>query len=51
MMAWKREMHDRRLPLPTQMTEGRSQCFCGIEITLRNMNQHILRQHGYRDRQ
>ena len=35
--------------LPMQATDGHACCFCGIEITLRNMNQHILRQHGYKD--
>jgi hypothetical protein len=50
MTAWKHEMHDRGLPLPTQMADGQSCCFCGIEITIRNMNQHILRQHAYHGR-
>jgi hypothetical protein len=47
MVAWKRQVHDRGLPLPTQRADSQACCFCGIEITLRNMNQHILRQHGY----
>ena len=31
--AWKYKMHDLGLPLPTQLTSGRSKCFCGAEIT------------------
>ena len=36
-------------PLPTQMADGQSRCFCGIEISIRNVHQHILRQHAYAD--
>jgi hypothetical protein len=43
-------MHDRGLRLPTQMTTGEARCFCGIEITLRSMKQHILRGHAYKGR-
>lgn len=31
--AWKYRMHDTGTPLPTQMTNGRSQCFCGAPLT------------------
>jgi hypothetical protein len=50
MTAWKYEMHDLGLPLPMQLADGQAQCFCGIEITTRNVHQHILRQHAYEDR-
>jgi hypothetical protein len=50
MTAWKYEMHDRGLPLPTQMADGQSLCFCGIEISVRNVHKHFLRQHAYQDR-
>jgi hypothetical protein len=50
MTAWQYEMHDRGLPLPTQMADGQSRCFCKIEISFRNVHQHILRQHAYQDR-
>jgi hypothetical protein len=38
-------MHDRRLPLPTQMSNGRSRCFCGAEIDIRGVDTHICEAH------
>lgn len=43
--AWKYRMHDLRLPLPTQSTKGRSRCFCGAEITIAGMDQHVSAAH------
>jgi hypothetical protein len=30
--AWKNRMHDEKKPMPTQRTDGRSQCFCGQRL-------------------
>jgi hypothetical protein len=43
-------MHDRGLPLPTQISDGQARRFCGIEISIRNIHQHILRHHPYQGR-
>jgi hypothetical protein len=43
--AWKYKMWDTRHRLPTQMTEGRSKCFCGADITIREMGQHVRSVH------
>jgi hypothetical protein len=43
--AWKYRMHDERLPMPTQRTNGRSKCFCGAEITTGSMDKHIHEAH------
>src|ERR1700709_2127654 len=43
--AWKSRMHDTGTPLPTQMTDGRSQCFCGAPLTTQSIDDHILQAH------
>jgi hypothetical protein len=43
--AWKYKMLDTRHSLPTQMTGGRSQCFCGADITIRYVRQHVRSVH------
>ena len=43
--AWKDRMHDERLPMPTQRTDGRSRCFCGAEITTAGVPAHIQAAH------
>lgn len=43
--AWKYRMHDRGMPLPTQMTDGRARCFCGTEITTADTSEHIRIAH------
>jgi hypothetical protein len=43
--AWKYAMSDAGLPLPTQRTSGRAQCFCGIEIDNKGLGDHIVAVH------
>lgn len=43
--AWKYRMHDLGLPLPTQSDTGRSRCFCGAEITIASVSEHIRTAH------
>ena len=43
--AWKRAMWDPGCKLPTQVADGRSRCFCGTEIGIANMDQHINAAH------
>ncbi|HEX3876376.1 MAG TPA: hypothetical protein VHW24_05285 [Bryobacteraceae bacterium] len=38
-------MHDAGLPLPTQLTSGRSKCFCGAEIDIAGMQAHVAAAH------
>jgi hypothetical protein len=43
--AWKYQMHDASLPLPTQLTSGRARCFCGVEIDNRGVDGHVTAAH------
>jgi hypothetical protein len=43
--AWKQAMWDAGCKLPTQMADGRSRCFCGAEIDITSMDQHIYVAH------
>jgi hypothetical protein len=43
--AWKYQMHDAGLPLPTQLQSGRARCFCGVEIDNRGMDDHVTAAH------
>lgn len=43
--AWKYRMHDTGKPLPTQLASGRSRCFCGAEIDIAGVDQHIRDAH------
>jgi len=43
--AWKYAMWDAGCKLPTQMADGRSPCFCGAEIDIASMDQHIYAAH------
>lgn len=43
--AWKYRMHDTGTPLPTKMTDGRSQCFCGAPLTNDTIDVHIQQAH------
>jgi hypothetical protein len=43
--AWKYAMWDAGCKLPTQTAEGRSRCFCGAEIGIGDMDQHIYAAH------
>jgi hypothetical protein len=36
---------DAGCKLPTQTADGRSCCFCGAEITIADMNEHIYAAH------
>jgi hypothetical protein len=43
--AWKYAMHDARLPLPTQLTSGHSNCFCGAGIDIAGVASHVAAAH------
>jgi hypothetical protein len=43
--AWRYAMWDAGCKVPTQMADGRSRCFCGAEITIANMHEHIYAAH------
>jgi hypothetical protein len=43
--AWKDQMMEKGLPLPTQRADGRSRCFCGTEITSTSMAKHVQSLH------
>jgi hypothetical protein len=43
--AWSYAMWDHGCKVPTQMADGRSCCFCGAEITIANMHEHIYAAH------
>jgi hypothetical protein len=34
-------MHDERLKMPTQNTNGVARCYCGTEITIESVDTHI----------
>jgi hypothetical protein len=38
-------MSDAGCKVPTQMADGRSRCFCGAEVTIANMHEHIYAAH------
>jgi hypothetical protein len=38
-------MWDAGCKLPTQMADGRARCFCGAEIDVASMDQHIYAAH------
>jgi hypothetical protein len=44
-IAWKHKMWDTHCPLPTQVADGRSRCYCGAEITIANVDSHIDAEH------
>jgi hypothetical protein len=43
--AWKYAMWDAGCKLPTQSADGRGRCFCGAEIDIASMDQHIYAVH------
>lgn len=43
--AWKDQMHDLALPLPTQRAEGIARCFCGEVVTNRTLDAHVRTTH------
>ena len=42
---WRRRMWDEGLKMPTQLASGRSECFCGVAINLKNTEQHVYKKH------
>jgi len=45
LQTWKGTMWAAGLPLPTQVAIGRSQCYCGAEIDVKSVDQHIDAAH------
>src|ERR1700747_161410 len=43
--AWKHQMWDAGLKLPTQTEDGRSTCFCGAEIGIADVESHVYATH------
>ena len=43
--AWKYAMWDAGCQMPTQTTTGKSQCFCGSEITIAGVPAHVYAKH------
>jgi hypothetical protein len=43
--AWKYRMWDEKCQMPTQRSDGRSKCFCGAEITIASIPQHVREAH------
>jgi hypothetical protein len=46
--AWKYAMWDRGFRLPTQTTSGRSKCFCGADLTVDGVTDHIRTAHSFK---
>lgn len=45
MTAWKYEMWNAGYKLPTQLPELKSVCFCGAEIDVRGVPEHVYTEH------
>jgi hypothetical protein len=43
--AWKYAMWDAGCRMPPQTVDGRSRCFCGVEITNRSIGDHVRACH------
>jgi hypothetical protein len=43
--AWKYKMWDTSHQLPTQMSDGRSTCFCGEAIAIPDVDRHVRQAH------
>jgi hypothetical protein len=43
--AWKYKMWETCCKLPTQTTDGRSKCYCGAEITIATIDEHVNTHH------
>ena len=43
--AWKYAMWDAGMKMPAQRPDGTSRCFCGAEIDIRGVEQHIREAH------
>jgi len=44
--AWKYAMWDRGFKLPAQLPSGRSKCFCGADLTMSGVPDHVRAAHG-----
>ncbi len=42
---WRHRMWSEGLKMPTQLASGRSKCFCGAAINLKNTEQHVYKKH------
>jgi hypothetical protein len=49
--TWKYAMHDAGLRLPTQVTCGRTRCFCGAKIDIASMPSHAQRAPRFSSRE
>lgn len=45
MDTWKHQMWAEGCKLPTQVADGRSTCFCGVEITIADVEKHVYVAH------
>jgi hypothetical protein len=43
--AWKYAMQESGCRMPAQNANGRSRCFCGAEIDLKNTEEHVYAAH------
>jgi hypothetical protein len=43
--TWKYAMWDAGLKLPTQLATGRSKCFCGADLTISGVTDHVRFAH------
>jgi hypothetical protein len=44
--AWKYAMWDGGLKMPTQLPSGRSKCFCGADLTISGVPDHVRSAHA-----
>jgi hypothetical protein len=44
--TWKYAMWDSGMRMPTQMSSGRSRCFCGAPIDIMGVGAHVLNAHS-----
>jgi hypothetical protein len=44
-VAWKYRMRDCGCRMPTQESDGRSRCFCGVAIDIAGVERHIYTAH------
>ncbi|MCK1379580.1 hypothetical protein IVB33_18865 [Bradyrhizobium sp. 24] len=43
--AWKYRMWAEHRPMPTQSQTGMSRCFCGAELSIGNVADHVITAH------
>jgi hypothetical protein len=44
--AWKRDMWDAGMKMPTQLPSGRSRCYCGASIDIASVRGHVRTAHS-----